>query len=285
LKNDALAPPMPADLKGDYLSDSLYLGNLYGYMYRVKNIGKGMVPEISKLYENVSGDQSNPIRAKADYAYTIDENLIRVYFGTGIYERQVDKYASEQQFFFGLKDNYTSHKTYKYTDADLAKLTAVYVTDEVTGKTFRDITGTNANKDSWVIGLDNTTPGLLGSERVITQPLVVAGLVFFASFIPDEDVCEGNGRSWLFAVDYETGLAPTEPVFDINEDGVIDDRDVVKIGETTLIPAAVSLGAGQPSKPVLHKDTMFVTTTGGGLASLKVNLSKQLTTITSWSEK
>jgi hypothetical protein len=285
LKNDALAPPMPVDLKGDYLADSLYVGNLYGSMYRVKNIGHGMVPVISKLYDNISSDQSNPIRAKADYAYTTDENMIRIYFGTGIYERQVDKYASEQQFFFGLKDNYTAHKTYKYTDTDLAKLTAEYVTDEVTGKTFRNITGTNANKDSWVIGLDNTTPGLLGSERVITQPMVVAGIVFFASFIPDEDVCEGNGRSWLFAVDYETGLPPTEPVFDINEDGVINEQDVVKSGANTYIPAAVSLGSGQPSKPVLHKDTMFVTTTGGGLASLKVNLSKQLTNITSWSEK
>ena len=210
--------------------------------------------------------------------------MIRVFFGTGIYERQVDKYSSVQQYFFSLKDDITTDKTYTIDDADLAHLTADYIVDDDTGVTYRTITGTNTDKDSWVIGLDNFSAGLLGSERVISQPLVVAGVVFFTTFIPDEDVCAGSGDAWLFALDYETGGPPAKPVFDLNDDGEINSLDVVTVGEDTYVPGAIPLGAGQPSKPVLHKDTMFVTTTGGGLASMKVYLEQQLTNVTSWSD-
>ena len=108
---------------------------------------------------------------------------------------------------------------------------------------------------------------------------------FFTTFIPDEDVCEGNGQAWLFAIDLTTGLPPTEPVFDINGDGVVDEADVITDGSDTIIPGGIFLGQGQPSKPVLHKDTLFVTTTGGGLSSMRVKLAKQLTNMTSWKEK
>ena len=39
LKNDALASPMVADFEGDALDDRIYVGNLYGIMSRVENIG------------------------------------------------------------------------------------------------------------------------------------------------------------------------------------------------------------------------------------------------------
>ncbi|MGD9158339.1 MAG: hypothetical protein PVG39_08045, partial [Desulfobacteraceae bacterium] len=79
--------------------------------------------------------------------------------------------------------------------------------------------------------------------------------------------------------------APTEPVVDINGDGVVNSQDVITLSDgTTIIPAGFNLGSGQPSKPVLHKDTLFVTTTGGGLTSLKVK-PLGLSDVTSWKEK
>ena len=40
LPNNALASPLVADLEGDYIADRIYVGDLYGNMYRVDNIGK-----------------------------------------------------------------------------------------------------------------------------------------------------------------------------------------------------------------------------------------------------
>ncbi len=283
LQNDALSPPMTVDMEGDIIADLIYTGNLYGSMYRVENIGQGMTPEVSILYDSEnSTDHGHPIRAKSDYAYASEGDGVRICFGTGRYEDQSDKTSTAQQYFFSLQDDSTVTDPYTYDD--LVQLDAKFTTYE--DVVYRTVEGTNENKESWVVKLaiskeDISNDALFASERVIAKPLVVAGVVFFTTFIPDENVCEGNGQAYLFALDYETGLPPTEPIFDINGDGVVDYRDVID----GVIPSGIFLGEGQPSEPVLHKDTIYVTTTGTGLTRRKVNLSKQLTNMTSWKEK
>jgi Tfp pilus tip-associated adhesin PilY1 len=289
LLNDALSPPRMADFEGDYKGDAIYAGNLYGNMYRVDDIGKDMEPTVSVLYDSQNTDHSNAIRATADYAYGDNPGDIWVYFGTGSYEVQGDKYSQAQQYFFGLKDSTSGTTT--YTMSDLNVLTAGYVDVDISGTTvtYRTVEDNNTSDDgneSWVIELDSTSAGMIGTERVISQPLVVGGIVFFTSFIPDDDVCAGSGDSYLFAVDFETGAVPTEPVFDLNQDGVIDDNDILTDSSGNPIPiAGIYVGSGQPSEPVLHKDTMFVTTTGGGLVPTKVDLPSTRATLRSWKEE
>ncbi|MGD9181370.1 MAG: PilC/PilY family type IV pilus protein, partial [Desulfobacterales bacterium] len=85
-KNDVLSSPLVVDLEGDYISDRIYVGNLYGNMYRVDNIGKDMTPVVSTLFTyNNTSPNVNPIRAKAEMAYTYTPGEIWVYFGSGIY--------------------------------------------------------------------------------------------------------------------------------------------------------------------------------------------------------
>ena len=109
--------------------------------------------------------------------------------------------------------------------------------------------------------------GGVGSERAITKPLVVGGLVFFTTFVPDNNVCEGSGDTYVFAIDYKTGLASTEPIFDLNGDGKFDADDMVDTdgdGIGDVVPAGLFVGRGQGSHPVLHESTLFITTTGSG---------------------
>ena len=84
--NDALASPVVADIEGDSIDERIYIGNLYGEMYRVDDIGKGEEPVVSTLFtfDNTTHDK-NPIRAKADYAYAYELDHIWVYWGTGLY--------------------------------------------------------------------------------------------------------------------------------------------------------------------------------------------------------
>jgi len=212
--NDALASPLVCDLDDDYINETIYVGNLYGIMYRVSSIGKGQTPSISKLFDfnptNTSVD-TNPIRAKATYAYTETSGDIWVYYGTGRYESQTDKTNLNQQYFFGIQDSLGSTTTYNLSD--LVGLDSASVTDVNTGKDIRYISGSNSSADSWYIALDNTTSGFLGSERVIEKPFVIGGVVFFVTFIPDQDICAGNGDTWVYAVNYNTGTAPTTPGF------------------------------------------------------------------------
>ncbi len=301
-KNDALSSPLVVDLEGDYISDRIYVGNLYGNMYRVDNIGKDMTPTVSTLFTyNNTSPNINPIRAKAEFAYADNSGNIWVYFGSGIYETHTDKSNYNQQYFFGLKDGPTPAATYQ--PADLVTLQAKFHVDNIDGedRTFRYIDGTNPLAEPWKIQLYEGTflngPSSVGSERVISQPLVVGGVVFFTTFIPDENICAGSGETWVFAVDYKTGLAVNVPVFDINNDGKWDDNDKVDTngdGIKDLTPVGILVGRGQGSHPVLHKDTLFITVTGDGndgggsgsddenFFARRINLPERKVRATSW---
>ncbi|MGA1839565.1 MAG: PilC/PilY family type IV pilus protein [bacterium] len=284
LKDDALSSPLIADLNADYLGDRIYVGNLYGTMYRVKNIGKGEHPKISKLFHFGHTSHINPIRAKAAYAYAVDAGSIWVYFGTGRYESQSDRVSGTQQYFFGLKEKIDDPNTYSLNNFARLYIKKMEYMDTETHETqyVKIIEGENDLKKSWALLLE-ASPVLKVSERVIVQPLVVAGKVFFSTFIPDRNICSGKGETWLYALEYETGLPPVTPVFDLNKDGVCNDKDMItdEQGKKHNI-AGIYVGTGPGSKPVFHKDELFLTTTDKNLVALKVNLPESKAVVTSW---
>jgi len=288
LKDDALASPLVADLDADDKGDHLYAGNLYGTMYRITSIGKGELPRVTRLFGFDTTTCSHPVRAQATFAYGVDDGSIWVYFGTGRYETQADKTSMGQQYLFGLKDTLSASPVYSLSD--LVRLrSALTEYRDIESNTIRPVKiveGENESQRSWALALDASSPDLLGSERVLEQPLVVAGVVYFTTFIPDQDICAGNGNTWVYALDYDTGLPPITPVFDLNEDGVFDEKDKITDEEGVVYSiAAVLVGSGQGSKPVLHKDTLFITTTNEEVAALKVNLPETRATLTSWKDK
>ncbi len=270
LTNDALASPLMVDMEGDYLSDRIYVGNLYGNMYRITHIGQNMTPQISTLfsYENTSPNE-NPIRARADFGYTETNGDIWIYFGSGRYESQADKQDNHQQYFFGLKDSLTPVDT--YTPAELVSLQAKFADLTIDGESVivRYVDGSNPNGLSWKLQLYENTfpdgPTASGTERVVSQPLVVGNIVIFTTFIPDENVCSGSGETYVFALDYKTGLPPLAPVFDIDGDEEFDENDKIEINAEKIIPVGKYVGRGRGSKPVVHGDVLFITTTDSGL--------------------
>jgi len=276
--NDALSTPLIADINYNSIAETLYTGSLYGRMFRVSNISKEETPTVSVVFDIGNKDRNTPIRASADFAYSTVDDIIWLYFGTGKFEEALDKVNTEQQYFIGMKDDLSAPVTLS-TLGDLVGLSAATVTDTSSGDDFRVINGTNANKDPWYISL---LTGGIPSERVISKPLVVGGVVFFTTFIPDNDICAGNGEAWLYALDYNTGLPPTEPVFDVNGDLQFDANDVIDDGTGSQIPAGIYIGRGLPTSPVLEDKILFVTTTELPGSGLPINLPKLKAKLKSW---
>jgi hypothetical protein len=299
LPNDAMASPLLVDLEGNYIADRIYAGDLYGNLYRIINIGKNQVPAVSTLLtfdHSLSG--INPIRGKAGFAYGEGNGNIWVYCGTGKYEIQADKTNTATQYFFGLQDSAAGVSTYAPDDPRIKTIQAKFLTTQINGqdRTVRIYDGSNPYHDSWKIELYSgqfSGPSAAGSERVFTKPLVVNGIVFFTTFIPDQNVCAGSGETWVFAVQYDTGLPPSFPIFDLNGDGLFDDKDKVEVNGEKLIPMGIFVGRGKGSHPVLHKDTLFITTTGdgddsvngkGGLTPIPFNNRNSRVRVNSWKQ-
>ena len=315
--NDALASPLLVDMEADHVSDRIFIGNLYGDMHRVTDIGKNMTPQVSQLFTfHNSSPHDNSIRGTAAFAYADEEDHIWVYFGTGRFEHQDDKSNGNTQYLIGVKDwkpsAYDPPKPLPtYQLSDLVKLQAKYVTTTVmvdgspVDKTFRVIEGDNPDNSPWALELFAqqsdwgwSGPVPIGSERILTRPLVIGGVVYFTTFVPDENVCAGNGETWLLAVDYQTGQVPDYAVFDINGDGMFNDQDYVKVGvddEGNPImkpPAGQYVGRGQGSYPVYQDGHLFVTTTGsgdedkddGGLTATPINTENIDVSLKSWKQ-
>ena len=306
-KNNALGGPATGSFgTSSHAEDCIYVGDLYGTMFRVDAIGKGQTPSVSRLFQfnpYPSGPDERPVRSRPSIAYNDSNDGLWVYYGTGRYETAADKVSSAQQYFLGLRDGVVPRTT-PYALADLASLEARFVTATIGGTTrlVRTISGSNSANTPWALKLYAGQSGwggptlTGGSERVFTKPLVVGGIAFFTTFIPDADMCTGSGDTYVFALDYKTGLPPTRPVFDLNGDKKFTDADKIEVNGQKVVPVGIYVGRGQGSAPVLFKDTLFITTstpqyqTSGpvgsgnvtGLNALLVNIPQKRIHLESW---
>ncbi len=87
-------------------------------------------------------------------------------------------------------------------------------------------------------GIDNDSDGqideddedaTLAGERVIKDIIIRDGKVIVISFIPGESPCDGGGNSIVHEMSLCNGGRLLKPVFDINDDGIINDDDLIVI--------------------------------------------------------
>ncbi len=74
-------------------------------------------------------------------------------------------------------------------------------------------------------------------ERVVADPVLWLDYALIVSQVPAENMCQVGGTSYLRALNVCTGEAPVDPFFDTNNDGEIDDQDIID-GE---IPGGITL--------------------------------------------
>jgi type IV pilus assembly protein PilY1 len=97
---------------------------------------------------------------------------------------------------------------------------------------------------------DNAAARLFRSERVITDPLAtVSGLVFFTTYKPYGDECALGGKSFLWALRYNTGDAPSSAVLKGKALVQVSTASVEQIDLSTAFQPEDGEGPGG-----LHKD-------------------------------
>ncbi|WP_348246642.1 hypothetical protein, partial [Salmonella enterica] len=63
--------------------------------------------------------------------------------------------------------------------------------------------------------------------------------VFFNTLIPDPNTCNTQGYGWLMALRMVNGGEPKKPVYDINNDGEVDENDQIGDDDDKKNPSGV----------------------------------------------
>ena len=104
----------------------------------------------------------------------------------------------------------------------------------------------NPDDRGWVVDLPEA------GERVIQKIVLRDDLAFFVTLIPQESTCVPGSSGWLMVLNAETGSSPLFPVFDINDDNIVDSSDVLTVGDSLGNEITTqATGITMPSMPSL----------------------------------
>jgi type IV pilus assembly protein PilY1 len=158
-----------------------------------------------------------------------------VYAGSGKYYSDVDESDTSKQIFLGLIDD-PVNLTYPVNEGstNVAACPSMCPTGslcDVTNCTTSGTAGATVQMCEYnpatntfgfqtvvttVASSGNQPQSTIGwkiyftdAERIISRPLAIGGLVDFLTYLPSGDPCKYGGNSYLYSVNYTTGLAPS----------------------------------------------------------------------------
>lgn len=232
-----LGSPHVIDTDGDRIADRMYVADTSGAVWRVDLNGSTAANWDAPLTLK-SGTVMQPLfQAATGQAITADlvaalnkRGEIMVFFGTGSFQNIGENVIGSPptvESFYGIIDRGTA--------VARSSLLEQNIVEELTvnSKRLRRVTQATQTGtfNGWRLDLvwkaAQNGPGPKG-ERVVSQALVRADRVIFPTLIPSKDPCAAGGNSWLMELDLYSGARLDYPVFDINNDGLIDSNDLIQ---------------------------------------------------------
>lgn len=301
--DNGLSTPVPFDSNGDGYADTVYAGDLKGNLWKFligPNASDASVTSNPSTWKiafstnawnagtaTLSCTTCTPLFVARNASNQIQPITwppevtlhpyggVMVLFGTGKYLESGDNTSTQVQSFYGIWD-WHNGVYHNLSRTDLRQQTVTVST--LNGRNYRT---PSTNTVSWRgfscvppyagscnVGshmgwyMDLPTSG----ERLTGIPKLEAGTIFFNTFIPSTSPCDAGGTGWLMTLDYLSGGLLTFPMFDTNNDGVIDASDTIvgglqigaALGGTTLIQG---VGAGTTGVGVSSLTSGSMTTT------------------------
>ncbi len=298
---NGLFTPAVIDSDGDFIADYIYAGDLKGNMWKIDvtatNSNSWKVfyrtgGTDKPLFQARDGGGSiQPITERPEIGLHPDgEDGFMVYFGTGKYLEDGDKTpkATPVHTFYGIWDeNPTSGNLGGGKSAAVLRndLLAQSLSNALVGSVpVREVTD---NAIRW--RPDATTPDHLGwrvdldlvtGEMSVSNPVLVGGelpRIIFTTLIPETAAsCAFGGTSWLMELNPINGGRFPEAVFDINGDGVFDDKDLIG-GTGGIPPSGVNPNIGILPEPVVIQDTAnnkIIKGLSGSTGAIQTNAQK-----------
>lgn len=109
----------------------------------------------------------------------------------------------------------------------------------------------NVNRRGWY--LDFISPGKDATgEKIVSDAIIRSDKVIFTTLVPVDDICSPGGNGSLAILDENTGSRISYAATDLNKDGIVDDKDLVKgpDGKTYQV-ASIDLELGIIKTPAI----------------------------------
>jgi type IV pilus assembly protein PilY1 len=274
---NGLSTPQSIDINSDKVVDRVYAGDLQGnlWVFDVSSteatnwkIAYGTSIEPKPLFIAKKASKPQPITLKpilVEHPEKLgDKTDVLVFFGTGQYLVDTDPANQDLQSFYGIWDN-GEHSLTQSQLVEQTFLSKTFTSDnkDVTNqiRVLTDETIDYSKKYGWFIDLN-----LIAGERVIVDPDIRGDLVFFNTWIPDSSPCGSGGSGFLMAVKQINGGAPSESVFDLNDNGNVDGDDEVTASGETYVPSGQVFNLGLPASSSFLNNRQYTPGTNGGSA-------------------
>ncbi len=273
---NGLSTPRVVDTDSDSVADRVYAGDLEGnlWVFDVSSnstsswgVAYGTKSTPAPLFVakdsagNTQAITSAPILAKNTIVSTVNSNEpnLIVLFGTGKYLELTDVSSNTDEMSY-----------YAVWDAGSSGLTRsnLEVRTLTTSSSLRTVSGNAIDwttQKGWYLDLlDSSASPTNQGERVVSDSQLRREILFFNTIIPDDTTCSAGGTGWLMSLEYDTGLAPSSAVFDINNDGSINDDDLGYVGQAYL--------DGLPAKSGFLGDKQYTPGSDGAIQTRDIDV-------------
>lgn len=269
--DNGLSEPVLYDLGTDMIVDRAYAGDLHGNLWRFDNasgtwsLGNGGMP----LFTAVSPDGEKQPITTAPYAVGHPDGGTLVVFGTGRNLTESDLTNDVQQTYYAIWDRQNVNE--QVSTSELYALNLIWREETIGGETdsygftepafgegasFDWFDGTSGMK-GWRIDLPDSATDSPSMRVVINsvsldEDLRVAEKSTAIRFTPNQptaDPCDFGGAAESCSVNLLSGRTEG-PAFDINDDNIFDENDLVDDNDNTA-PACIELEGYAVSEPIV----------------------------------
>ena len=192
---------------------------------------------------------------------------LMVMFGSGQYLTRADNESTTTQYFYGLWDR----------QADLASASQITLSELVQQGPVSTVSTTNGDyrvmpNPQAVAYADPVSPKLGwyltlpdSGERMVTAPLALGRVVYFATTAPLQSACDHGVSGWLMGLDLANGARTAESIFDVNNDYRVNNSDRVSVSGTSTVVSGQQLSDKLPSAPASMGNQFYTTDNNGNL--------------------
>ncbi len=250
----------------NYTSEKIYFGTAYktstnwkGNIFSL-NIEKIMEVTGSKKYiswSDISINGAGSVLFEGDYPFTASPVGVKdakgdlwVYAGSGKYYSDIDEIDKSRQIFIGFKNTGKTFNEDDFIDTtndktrvEVLNKKLVCIYDSSAKKfilkempsTVKLVSGKHYEpKNGWKIYLPS-------GQRIISRPILYGGLADFISYEPESDPCSYGGSSYLYAIEYNTGIAPSNIA-------ILSPDSIAETGSSEIIiKSNIKIGSGAPA--------------------------------------